>query len=140
MELRKLESKDINAVAELATKIMTPQFKKAGEPFLTKEEFAEKLKAAIDAMEFGVVAEENKKIVGFAHWYYDDNQAFIEDLIVEDAHKDKAGRALVVFVLQACKTDKIESATLIIPYGSDLQAFAEKFAFKPTSLELKRNL
>lgn len=139
MELRKLDKQDIKAVAELAVKVMTPQFKKVGEEFLTPEQYAEKLKDAMETMEFGAVIEENKKIVGFAHWYYDENQAFIEDLVVE-GNQEKLGRALAVFILQNCKNDKIESATFLAPYGSEMQSLMEKFAFKPISVELKRKL
>lgn len=141
MELRKVEIKDISAVAELVVDSITPDFKRVGEEFLNKKQYAEKLKAGIESMEFGVVAEDNKKIVGFAHWYYEDNQAFVEDLVVSSAMRKKGfGKALANFVMQSCKKDKVESITMLLPYESQGIGFAQKFGFKPITVELKQKL
>ena len=141
MELRKLEPKDIPAVSKLVVESVTSDFKRVGEPFFNQKQYAEKLKAALEVMEFGVVAEENGEIVGFAHWYYQDNQAFVEDLVVSQKMRKKGfGKALANFVIQACKKDKIDSITILIPYGSAGIEFAKKFGFKPITVELKLKL
>lgn len=141
MELRKIENKDISAVAELVVDNMAPEFKRVGEPFFNKKQYADNLKEALESMEFGVVAEDNKKIVGFAHWYYEDNQAFVEDLVVSSAMRKKGfGKALANFVTQACKKDAIESMTILLPFDSAGIDFAKKLGFKPISVELKQKL
>jgi N-acetylglutamate synthase-like GNAT family acetyltransferase len=141
MELRKVENKDISAVAELVVETMTPDFKRVGEPFFNKKQYADNLKEALESMEFGVVAEDNKKIVGFAHWYYEDNQAFIEDLVISPAMRKKGfGKALASFVMQACKKDNIESVTILLPFDSTGIDFAKKLGFQPITVELKQKL
>lgn len=141
MELRKVNKKDIKAIAELAVSTMGPQFTKVGESFLNKNQYAAKLSEALTNMEFAVVAEEKGKIVGFAHWYYQDNMAFVEDLVVAKGAKEKIHyKDLMVFMLQTCKNDKVLSISYLLPHNSPSAELAQKFGMKPVSVELKRSL
>ena len=139
MEIRKLESKDVKAVAGLVVKAMAPQFKKVGESFLTTSQYAAKLSEAIKNMEFGIVMEDKGAIVGFAHWYYQDNQAFIEDLVTSSAGQ-RFGKALANFVFKTCKNDRVQSVSFLLPHGSPDLDFATKAGLKPVSVELKKIL
>tara|TARA_Y100000310_G_C20327789_1_gene643808 strand:+ start:70 stop:492 length:423 start_codon:yes stop_codon:yes gene_type:complete len=140
MELRPMKKTDALKAAALAIRVLTPQFKKNGEGFLNKNQYAERLKAALDSMEFGIVIEDKGKFIGFAHWYYENNQAFVEDLLVEPAHEKAHGKALANFVLQTCKKDRVSSVSLLLPHGSPYVKFAEKFGLKPVSVEMKKVL
>ena len=141
MELRKAKTADIKAIAALAIDIMTPQFSKVGETFLNKNQYAQKLSEALANMEFCVVAEDSGKVVGFAHWYYQDNMAFVEDLVVSKSAKNKIYyKSLMVFVLQTCKNDKVKSISYLLPHGSPSAELAAKYGMKPVSVELKRGL
>ena len=141
MEIRKLEKKDITAVAKLASRVMAPQFKAVGEQFMSEKDYAEALKNALDVREFMVVAEEGKSIAGFMHWYYQDNQAFIEDLVISSKFQKKGfGGVLVNFLMAECKRDSITSVSSLVPHGGAGVKFAQKFGFKPVSVELKKKL
>ncbi len=141
MEIRKMRKADVNNAAALAIKTMAQEFKKVGEPFFTKDQYAQKLSEALANMEFAVAIAEKNKLIGFAHWYYADNQAFVEDLIVDPAQKGKGhGKALVNFVLQTCKNDKVQSLSVLMPFGSKGVDFAKKFGIKQVSIELKKKL
>ncbi len=141
MEIRKLEKKDIPNVAGLIVKVMGPQFRSVRAPVLTKDQYEQALKEAMSTMEFLMVAEEKGKLAGFLHFYYDDNQAFIEDLVVESGFKkDDVGGALVNFMRDLCKKDGVNSMTMLVPFGSESAELARKFNFKPTSVELRHVL
>lgn len=141
MEIRKMGKGDVVAIAKLASQVIAPQFKAVGESFLNEKQYAEALKNAIEVKEFLVIAEEGKDIAGFLHWYYQDNQAFVEDLVISPKfQKSGIGTALVNFLLTECKRDKIGSVSSLLPHGSPGIKFAEKFGFKPVSVEMKRKL
>ncbi len=141
MEIRKAIKNDMHELARLAAEVMAPQFKNVGEDFPDKKQYEEVLRNALDSMEFIVVGEEKGKIIGFLHWYYQDNQAFIEDLVIESKFARKGfGSALIKFLIMECKRDKIESISSLVPFGSPGIEFSKKFGFRPVSVELKRKV
>jgi len=141
MEIRPLKKTEVEAAAELAVKVMTPQFKNVGEPFLTKNQYAARLKEALDSMEFAATIKEKNKLVGFAHWYYSNNQAFVEDLVIDSKYGGAGhGKALANFILQTCKNDRVKNISLLLPHNSPGIKFAEKLGLKQVSVELKKSL
>ncbi len=138
MEIRKAEKKDTAEIAKLVKKAMEPQYEAVGDKFMPLEDYEKALRVAIDNLEFVLVAEEDNKIVAMIHYYYEDNECFVQDFSIDpDYHGRKIGTALINFMLDQTKKDRIPKITVFVPWGSPGIAFAKKFGFKEKSIELR---